>query len=94
VRYRNASNALDPPVCTPGSANGLTQLDFVDDRARGRGIRVQAKTKHSTLGTPAGPLRVTIVSGGAAEGDAGECGSHTFRPGECNARGGASLDCR
>jgi endo-1,4-beta-D-glucanase Y len=66
--FRMKSGAIDPPVCTPGSANGLVKLRFAP--RNGHDVDVQVATKRSTLGPVTGPLRATVVLGG----DPGECG--------------------
>lgn len=95
--YRNGSTATDPPACTPGSANGLTTLEFVDRRARRQGIRFKLRTRRSVLATaPVGPVRGTIVLGSSArESETGQCASTTaFAALPCvSMRGGTRLRC-
>ncbi len=71
--YRNKSGALGAPTCAPGSANGLSKIQY---RVGGdTDVSFSIKTKRSTIAVPVGPLRVTLVLGDtAAAGDAGECG--------------------
>lgn len=93
--YANASRALDPPACTPGSAGGLQTLAFKDKRARGKGIAFLASVKGGTFAPPVGPLRVTVVLGATPEaGLAGLCGTHAFAPAGCAARGAKGHRCR
>jgi hypothetical protein len=81
--YRNTSNALGAG-CPAGSAQGLTLLKMKDKRAKGGGIAVKGLVRGTTLDTPAGPLRLTVVLGtDAAAGAAGECGVITFADGAC-----------
>ena len=93
--YRNGSTAMDPPVCTPGSANGLTSIKFKDLRARSGEIAFKVRAVNSILPRPGGyetlkgPLRTTIVLGAtAADGLNGACGVHTFSPEQCAFNGG------
>ena len=70
--YRNRSTALDPPACTPGSANGLGKLQF---RPRSdHDVDFKIKTRRSTIANTVGPLRATLVLGkDASAGSAGAC---------------------
>ena len=73
VQYRNKSGSLGSPACAIGSANGLSKIQY------GKGgitdVPFSIVTKRSTIVTPVGPLRVTLVLGDtAAAGLAGECG--------------------
>jgi endoglucanase len=71
--FRTKSGAVDPPACTPGSANGLVKLRVAP--RSGHDVDVQVATKRSTIGTLVGPLRATMVFGDMpAAGAAGECG--------------------
>jgi hypothetical protein len=82
--YKNGSGAIDPPVCTAGSAGGLKKLKVKDKRAKGKGIAFKVTTKGSTVATIVGPLRGTIVLGATvAESLAGECGVHEFASASC-----------
>ena len=73
VQYRNKSTALDAPTCTPGSANGLSKIQYKLGSTTDVPFRIRAK--RSTIAEPVGPLRVTLVLGDtAAAGDAGNCG--------------------
>ena len=73
VQYRNKSGALDAPTCTPGSANGLSKVQY--RRGSTTDVPFTIRTKRSTIAAPVGPLRVTLVLGDtAAAGDAGDCG--------------------
>jgi len=97
--YKNRSGALDAPACTPGSANGLTQIAFRARRSDPGLVRVKVKTRRTTLAATAagGPLRATIVFG--AERDAGATGAcastHAFAALPCTERSrGAALRCR
>jgi hypothetical protein len=82
--YRNTSNALGAPACPAGSAQGLRMLKLADKRAQGGGIALKGIVRGTTLTTPSGPLRVTLVLGAdPAAGAAGECGVVTFADGAC-----------
>jgi len=83
--YTNKSNFLDPGGCSV-SANGLTQVKFVDRRASAGIIDFTVTTKGSVLPTPVGPLRGTIVPGGDSQSAADECGRHTFSASSCSAK--------
>jgi hypothetical protein len=90
--YRNSSTALDPPTCTPGSANGLSQLRY---RARGTlDFEVQLKARKTTIAAPVGPLRATLVLGsGQAASDSGQCAMSA--PVDCTPNGsGSAVRCR
>jgi endo-1,4-beta-D-glucanase Y len=68
AQFRLKSGAVDPPVCTPGSGNGLVKLRFAPRASHD--VDVQVTTKRSTIGAFTGPLRATVVLGT----NAGECG--------------------
>ena len=71
--YKNGSSELDPPTCTPGSARGLTRLQYKPHSTRD--LDFQATVKNATLPALVGPLRATLVLGATqAAGDAGQCG--------------------
>jgi endo-1,4-beta-D-glucanase Y len=73
VQYGNRSGALGAPTCTPGSANGLSRIQYRKGSATD--VPFQIRTKRSTIAAPVGPLRVTMVLGAtSAAGDAGQCG--------------------
>ena len=59
--YRNRSGALDPPVCTAGSANGLSQIRY--KHAGPSDLDLQLKARDATIAAPVGPLRITWVLG-------------------------------
>jgi hypothetical protein len=73
VTYRNRSTALDPPACTPGSARGLSLLQYKPEGALE--VAVKAQATHASLPPAvAGPLRATVVLGsGSAASQAGAC---------------------
>jgi hypothetical protein len=84
--YRNTSGSIDPPTCTPGSAQGLRTIALRDKRAKGGGVKLKLATRRANLGAPVGPLRVRVAIGDA-------CAQVSFAPGMCRPRG-ASLRCR
>ncbi|HEY8514044.1 MAG TPA: glycosyl hydrolase family 8 [Candidatus Binatia bacterium] len=85
TRYRNGSTALDPPTCTAGSARGLALLKY--RKLGDRDLDVVVQVRKSSLPTPVGPLRATLVLGATqAAGDAGACG--TSAPVACSGKGG------
>ena len=86
--YRNRSGALDPPACTTGSANGLSQIRY---RPRsGFDVELQVKARNATIAAPVGPLRLTWVLGdGQAASDAGHCAVSTAVT--CTSNGSGSV---
>jgi len=70
--YRNRSGALDPPSCTPGSANGLRRLRLAS--RSGFDVALRLAARQASVPVPVGPLRLTWVLGAQqAAGDAGQC---------------------
>ncbi len=59
--YRNRSTALAPPACPAGSTHGLVSLTLLDRRPARDQIDFVARTRKSSIATPIGPLRATIV---------------------------------
>jgi predicted outer membrane repeat protein len=94
LRYTNASGRIDPPACTPGSANGLRSLRFKDRRAKGKGIAFALVAKGAQLGVPVGPFRGTVVLGASVTSSlVGECGVRTFTADACKTKR-ATIRCR
>jgi len=90
TRYRNLSSALDPPTCTAGSSSGLHLIKYKPHSSYD--LDFLAKARRSTIATPVGPLRATVVLGDAqAGGDNGICGVSAPLP--CTGTGG-SRKCR
>src|SRR5262249_45885264 len=86
-KYLNKTGAM-PPGCAPGSANGLALIKFKDQRATHGTISFKIKAKNATIGTPVGPLRVTVVLGASAtQSDDGDCGAVPFAAAQCAAAG-------
>ena len=77
--YKNASNELPDASCAAGSAQDLARLRLADRRASTGKIKLTARTRATTIATPVGPLRATIVLGAdAATGFSGACGTKSF----------------
>jgi hypothetical protein len=77
--YRNRSDALDMPACTPGTAQGLTWVHFLDRRSRQGDVAFAVIVRRAHFAMPVGPLRATLVLGATArDGLAGACGTHVF----------------
>ncbi len=86
--YRNRSGALDPPVCTAGSANGLSQIRYKTKDSSD--LDLQLKARDATIAAPVGPLRITWVLGPTqAESDAGQCALGTAVA--CTSNGSGSV---
>jgi predicted outer membrane repeat protein len=87
LRYTNASGSIDPPACTPSSANGLRSLRFKDRRAKGKGIAFVVVAKRAELGAALGPFRGTVVLAASVTSSlVGECGVRTFTASDCRAK--------
>jgi len=83
--YRNKSDAIDPPTCTPGSAQGLRMVQF--KQLKDGGIQFLIKGRGAAIDVASGPLRLTIVlAADASAGEAGQCASHLFASQTCKAR--------
>jgi len=94
-RYLNRrSDALDPPLCTFGTAHALKSIR-VRDRRAAKGV-VSFVVQTDAFGTPpdeplVGPFRMTVVLGAAAgDGLAGDCGTHTFAAADCVQQAGTT----
>ena len=87
TRYANVSGRIDPPACTPGSADGLRRFRFKDRRRKGRCIAFLVTTKNSQLPPLVGPFRGTIVLGASAVASSvGDCGAQAFGAGACRTK--------
>jgi endo-1,4-beta-D-glucanase Y len=86
--YRNRSGALDPPACTAGTANGLSQIRY---KPRGAlDLDLQLKARRATIAAPVGPLRLTWVLGATqAASDGGQCALSTAV--HCTSNGSGSV---
>lgn len=86
--YRNRSGALDPPTCTAGTANGLSQVRYRTRSAYD--VDLQLKARNATIAAPVGPLRLTWVLGpGQPASDAGHCAVSTTVT--CTSNGSGSV---
>jgi hypothetical protein len=84
-----------PPGCLAGSALGIAQASVQDKTAKLKGGKFKVKGKDGTYAPAVGPLRMTVVLGGAAEGAAGQCASHTFPAPNCiTGAGGKQIKCK
>lgn len=94
--YRNESDAIDPGVCTQGSAKGLHLLKIKDGRSTQSTVSFTLKTKDSFVTQPTAPLRATIVLGATqSAGDAGACSSLSFTAAQCRFNSShTTLTCR
>lgn len=82
--YRNRSTALDPPICTAGSARGLGLLKYKPRSSLD--VDVQLRARGASIPVPVGPVRATWVLGStAAASDAGRCA--TSAPLACTTTG-------
>lgn len=90
--YRNRSTALDPPLCTSGTARGLSLIKYKPRSAFDLDVQVRARA--ASIAAPIGPLRVTWVLGsGQPDSDAGRCASSAALA--CTSNGsGSTLRCR
>jgi hypothetical protein len=92
--YVNRSGAIDPPVCTEGSGNGLQRLRVTDRRKQSGQVGVTFTTKNSTVAVPSQSLRATVVLGGSIEdGMSGACGSTAVLTCQRN-KAGTKVSCR
>ncbi len=94
--YRNKSGALPAASCAPGSAHGLRSLVYKDTRAITGDIQFTVVVKPTTIVSPFGALRGTIVLGADANAGAGGlCAIRSFTAAECKtASGGVGEHCR
>ncbi len=80
--YANKSHAV-PPGCMAGSDLAINKAKAQDRTLKLKGAVFQVQSQHATYGSFVGPLRLTIVLGGANEAAQGQCGHYTFLPDEC-----------
>jgi cysteine-rich repeat protein len=81
--YRNKSNAIDPPACTEGSAQGLQQLSFSLKPSTGT-TTVQLSAAGEAAGS--GPVEVIIGADTTTSG----CARVIFAPEDCQVVGRTS----
>jgi len=93
--YLNRSGAIDPPLCTAGSAYGLRRIRIADARPAG-GIRFRIESIRATVGEPVLPLLAGVVLGAErASGMAGSCALRALTAEDCRwSSGGGALRCR
>ncbi len=96
-KYANVSTGVPYafPVCDPGSALGISKGQAKDKTAQSKGVQHKVQGKNGNYGPVVGPLRVTVVYGGAPESAAGQCTQHTFPAPNCTFNGsGTSFKCK
>jgi hypothetical protein len=94
-KYLNKTNQDPTTACAAGSAKGVTNAAAQDKTASSKGATFKLKGKNGTYGPAIGPVRLTVVLGGAAEGAAGQCGVFTFPAANCSLSGGGkTLKCK
>jgi len=93
-KYANFTDQIQP-ACVLNSALGIYKGQVKDKTAALKGVQHKAQGKNGNYGPVVGPLRVTVVYGGAAESAAGQCTQHTFLPANCTFNGsGTSFKCK
>jgi hypothetical protein len=93
--YGNKTNENQNAACAAGSALGIGGAQAKDKTAKLKGASFKVKGKNGTYGPVTGPLRMTIVLGGAGEGAGGQCGHETFPAPNCVLSGGGkTLKCK
>lgn len=80
--YKNKTNQV-PGGCVAGSAHGITKASAKDLTAKLKGVKFSVKGANGTYSPVTGPLRMTVVLGGAAESAAGQCGRQEFTALQC-----------
>jgi hypothetical protein len=90
--YANRTHTL-PPGCAPASDLGIFRMAADDKTSKQKGVAFKVQGKNATYGPFVGPIRLTIVLGGANEANAGQCGEHVFSLAECQNKGNF-LKCR
>jgi hypothetical protein len=94
-KYLNKTNQDPTASCAPGSALGIQGAQAQDKTAKLGGATFKAKGKNGTYGPAVGPVRLTVVLGGAAEGAAGQCAVLEFPAANCSlGSGGKTLKCK
>jgi hypothetical protein len=94
-KYGNKTNQNQNGLCAAGSALGINGAQAKDKTAKSKGAAFQVKGKNGTYGPVTGPLRMTVVLGGAGESAGGQCGQQTFAPANCALSGGGkTLKCK
>ncbi len=93
--YGNKTNQNQNAACAAGSALGINKAQAKDKTDKLKGAQFQVKGKNGPYAPVVGPVRMTIVLGGAAEGAAGQCGHFDFPAPNCvTSGGGATVKCK
>jgi hypothetical protein len=94
-KYLNKTNQNQSFACGTGTAAGIGSAQAKDKTAALKGAPFQVKGKNGTYGPVTGPLRLSVVLGGAAESAGGQCGQLTFPASNCVLTGGGkTLKCK
>ncbi len=94
-KYLDKTNMNPSSACGPGTALGIGSAQAKDKTAASKGAAFQVKGKNGTYGPVTGPLRLSVVLGGAAEGAGGQCGQLDFPASSCVLTGGGkTLKCK
>ena len=94
-KYLNKTNQDPTATCATGSALGITGAQAQDKTAASKGATFKVKGKNGTYGPAVGPVRLTVVLGGAAEAAGGQCAQFTFPAANCALSGGGkTLKCK
>ena len=94
-KYLNKTNQDQTATCAAGSARGITGAQAQDKTDKLKGATFKVKGKNGTYGPAVGPVRLTVVLGGAAEGTGGQCSQLTFPVANCALSGGGqTLKCK
>ena len=93
--YANKTNMNQNFACGVGTALGITVAKATDKTAKLKGAAFNVQGKNGTYSPVVGPLRMTVVLGGAAESAGGQCGQHDFAPANCVlSTNGKTLKCK
>lgn len=93
-KYLNKTNQNQNFACGVGTGLGITGAQAKDKTAKLKGAQFQVKGKNGTYGPVVGPVRMTVVLGGAGESAGGQCGHHTFPAPNCVLSGGKTFKCK
>ncbi len=94
-KYLNKTNQDPTAACAAGSAVGITGAQAQDKTAKLKGATFKVKGKNGNYGPAVGPVRLTVVLGGTAEGAGGQCSQLIFPPANCVLSGGGkTLKCK
>lgn len=89
-KYLNKTNQNQDFACAAGSGQGINGAQAQDKTSKAKGAPFKVKGKNGPYAPAVGPLRMTVVLGGAAEGAAGQCGHHSFPALNCSSSGGGN----